>query len=40
MPTSREGGGGYERGTPPIVRGGVRDLPRENFEFLALLCAF
>ena len=26
-------------GTPPRVNG-VRGLPRENFEFLALLCAF
>ena len=29
-------GGEHERGTPPLVRG----LPRENFDFLALLCAF
>ena len=28
-------------GTPPLVRGGVLGgLPRENFEYLALLCAF
>ena len=32
MPTAREG-------DPPLVRG-VRGLLRENFEFLALLCAF
>ena len=35
MPTTREGGE-HERGT--LVRG-VRGFPRENFEFLALLCA-
>ena len=35
MPTAREGGE-HERGTPPVVRG----LPRENFDFLALLFAF
>ena len=35
MPTAREGGE-HERGTPPLVRGS----PRENFEFLAPLCAF
>ena len=29
-------GGEHERGTPPLVRG----LPREKFDFLALLCAF
>ena len=36
-------GGEHERGTPPLSRGGgggVGGLPRENFEFLALLCAF
>ena len=38
MPMAREGGE-HERGTPPLVRG-VRGLLRENFEFLALLCAF
>ena len=32
-------GGEHERGTPPLVRG-LGGLPRENFEFLALLCAF
>ena len=32
MPMAREG-------TPPLVRG-LGGLPRENFEFLALLCAF
>ena len=32
-------GGEHERGTTPLVSG-VRGLPRENFEFLALLCAF
>ena len=29
----------HERMTP-LSLGGVRGLPRENFEFLALLCAF
>ena len=38
MPTAREGVE-HERGTPPLVRG-VKGLLRENFEFLALLCAF
>ena len=34
------GGGGREReGAPPLVRGSG-GLPCENFEFLALLCAF
>ena len=37
MPTAREGES--TRGGPPLVRG-LGDLPRENFEFLALLCAF
>ena len=37
MPTAREPGGEHERGT--LVRG-VRGYLRENFEFLALLCAF
>ena len=32
-------GGEHERVTLPLVRG-VRGLPQENFEFLALLCAF
>ena len=36
--TARDGGE-HERGTTPLVSG-VRGLPRENFEFLALLCAF
>ena len=31
--------GEHEMGTPPLIRG-VRGLPREKFEFLALLCAF
>ena len=31
--------GEHERGIP-LSLGGVRGLPRENFEFLALLCAF
>ena len=35
----RGGGGELERGAPPLFRG-VRGLPREKFEFLALLCAF
>ena len=39
MPTAREGGQ-QEMGTPPLVGGGLGGLPRENFEFLALLCAF
>ena len=41
MPTAREGGE-HERGTSPLIRGGggLGGLPRENFEFLALLCAF
>ena len=38
MPTAREGGE-HERGTPPLVRG-VRGLPREIFEYLALRCEF
>ena len=38
MPTAREGGE-HERGT--LVRGGgLGGIPRENYEFLALLCAF
>ena len=37
MPTAREGGE-HERGTLPSL-GGLGGLPRENFEFLALLCA-
>ena len=36
MPMAREGGGST-RGGLPLSLGG---LPRENFEFLALLCAF
>ena len=32
-------GGEHERVTLPLVRG-VMGLPQENFEFLALLCAF
>ena len=31
--------GEHERGTP-LSLGGIRGLPQENFEFLALLCAF
>ena len=31
-------GGEHERRT--LVRGGGRGIPRENFELLALLCAF
>ena len=31
-------GGEHERG--PTLARGVRGLPRENFDFLALLCAF
>ena len=31
--------GEHERGIPPS-RQGVRGYPQENFEFLALLCAF
>ena len=31
--------GRAREGAPPLVRGD-RGLPRENFEFLALLCAF
>ena len=27
-------------GTPLLLLGGLGGLPRENFEFLALLCAF
>ena len=38
MPTAREGEE-HERGTP-LSLGGLEGLPRENFEFLALLCAF
>ena len=38
MPTVREGGE-HERGTL-LSLGGLGGLPRENFEFLALLCAF
>ena len=28
------------RGGAPLTLGGLGGLPRENFEFLALLCAF
>ena len=35
----RTRGGEHERVTLPLVRG-VRGSPQENFEFLALLCAF
>ena len=40
MPTAREGES--TRGGPyfPLSLGGLGGLPRENFEFLALLCAF
>ena len=37
MPTAREGES--TRGLP-LSSGGLGGLPRENFEFLALLCAF
>ena len=40
MPTAREGGGGGGGGTRRGLPLGVRGFPRENFEFLALLCAF
>ena len=33
-------GGEHERVTLPLVRGVEGGLPQENFEFLALLCAF
>ena len=39
MPMAREGGE-HEREVPPLVRGGGGVSRRENFEFLALLCAF
>ena len=38
MPTAREWGE-HERGFPSLSWG-LGGLPRENFEFLALLCAF
>ena len=38
MATAREGGE-HERGLP-LSLWGLGGLPRENFEFLALLCAF
>ena len=38
MPMAREGRE-HEMGTSPLLRG-VGGLPRGNFEFLALLCAF
>ena len=38
MPTAREGGE-HERGTPSLFKGD-RGLPRENYAFLALLCAY
>ena len=37
MPTAREGES--TRGGP-LSLGGLGGLPRENFDFLALLCAF
>ena len=38
MPMAREGES--TRGGPPLSLGGLGGFPRENFEFLALLCAF
>ena len=38
MSTAREGES--TRGGPPLSLGGLGGFPRENFEFLALLCAF
>ena len=38
MPTTREGES--TRGGIPLSLWGLGGLPRENFEFLALLCAF
>ena len=38
MPTAREGES--TRGGPPLSLGGLGGFLRENFEFLALLCAF
>ena len=38
MPTAREGES--TRGGVPLSLGGIGGLPRENFEFLVLLCAF
>ena len=38
VPTAREGES--TRGGPPLSLGGLGGFPRENFEFLALLCAF
>ena len=38
MPTAREGES--TRGGHPLSFGGLGGLHRENFEFLALLCAF
>ena len=39
MPTAREGAE-LERGIAPLVRDVRGSPPGENFEFLALLCAF
>ena len=39
VPKSREGGE-YERGIITLSLGGSGGLPRENFEFWALLCAY
>ena len=39
MPTAQEGGDST-RGGLPLLLGGLGRLPRESFEFLALLCAF
>ena len=38
MPAAREGGSTREG--LPLSLGGLAGLPREKFEFLALLCAF
>ena len=38
MPTAREGES--TKGGPPLSLGELGGFPRENFEFLALLCAF
>ena len=38
VPTAREGESTREG--LPLLLGGLGGLPRENFEFLALLCAF
>ena len=39
MPTTREGES-TRGGVPLSVGGGAGGLPREKFDFLALLCAF